>query len=247
MKTITWSTAFLICLLLSTVSCFIDLDDDDGLFGGCIKEPGPEISVDLDLPSIDAIELALPGEVFITQGPIQQITVEAGERLINELELGVSNGLWRIDTDRCVRDADRLRVFITLPTITELGIIGSGDIVSENFLQTDDMLLYIQGSGDMDLGLDSDDLEIDITGSGDILLEGTADQVDLRISSSGDFRAFDLECFRAKINISGSGDAEVNVIDELDVRISGSGDVKYKGNPSIDVVISGSGRVIDAN
>jgi hypothetical protein len=61
------------------------------------------------------------------------------------------------------------------------------------------------------------------------------------------FRAFDLTCDTANINIDGSGDAEVTVDTELNIRITGSGDVLYKGNPSIDADIDGSGRIIDTN
>jgi hypothetical protein len=228
-------------------ACFIDIDDDDNPFG-CLRGNGPIVSVDLDMPEFTGINLTMPGQVFITQGSPQSVTVEAKQNIIDELELNVNNdGIWLIDTDRCVRDIDDFKVFITIPDITELTITGSGDIVSENFLIVNDILLRITGSGDLDVGLEADDIDVDITGSGNMLIEGTGDSLDARITGSGDIRAFDLEVNRAEINISGSGDAEVNVIDELDIRISGSGDVKYKGNPSIDVTISGSGRVVDAN
>lgn len=238
----------MIALAISILSpaCFIDVNDDDGFFG-CVNGNGPIVSVDLDLPQIDAIHLTLPGKVFITQGSEQSVRVEAKQNIIDELELNVNNGLWRIDTDRCVKDIDDFKVFITMETVTELAISGSGDITSENFLIVDDLDLRISGSGDMDLGIEADDIDADITGSGDMALEGLGDFFDTRISGSGDIRAFDLEVDRAKINITGSGDVEIRVITDLDVRISGSGDVEYKGNPSVDVNISGSGRVVDAN
>lgn len=247
MKTFKWSflfTALGISLLMP--ACFIDIDDDDNFFG-CVNGNGPIVSVDLDLPEIDAIHFTLPGQVFVTQGSPQSVRIEAKQNIIDELELNVVNGLWRIDTDRCVKDIDDFTVFITLEDITELSISGSGDIVSENFLVVGDIIVRINGSGDMDLGLEADDIEADITGSGNMVIEGSGDFFDSRISGSGDVRAFDLEVNRAKFDITGSGDAEITVFDDLDVRISGSGDVKYKGNPSVDVVITGSGRVVDAN
>lgn len=247
MKNLNWSFLIIaVSILLSTPACFIDIDDDDNLFG-CVKGKGQIVSVDLDLPPVDAINFAMPGEVFITQGPVQSIRVEAKQNIIDELELGVSNGYWNIETDRCVRDIDDFKVFITMQDITEISLTGSGDIVSENFLVVNDIIVRLTGSGDIDLGLDADDIEADITGSGNMVIEGTGDSLDSNISGSGDIRAFNLEVNRAKFDITGSGDAEITVFDELDVRISGSGDVKYKGNPSVDVVVTGSGRVVDAN
>lgn len=186
--------------------------------------------------------------MFITQGDDLKVRVEAKGNIIDHIELDVRNGVWEIETDRCARDLGDMRFYITMPVITELKIAGSGEIYSENFLEVDDILLGISGSGELDLGLKADDVDANISGSGSIKLEGTGDNLDLRISGSGDLRAFNLEMNTAMINISGSGDAEVRVLTELDVRISGSGDVFYKGNPaSIDANISGSGRVINAN
>lgn len=246
MKNVKWLFLLAIATTLLTPACFIDVDDD-GLSVGCINGKGPIVSVDLDLPVFDAVHLAMPGQVFITQGAEQSVRIEAKQNIIDELELDVNNGRWTIETNRCIRDLDDFRVFITMKDIHELNISGSGDIIGENFFAVDDISLRITGSGDMDLGLDADDIEVDITGSGNMTIEGTGDYLDSRISGSGDIRAFPLEVNRAKFNISGSGDAEISVKDELDVRISGSGDVKYKGNPSVDVSISGSGRVVDAN
>ena len=52
-----------------------------------------------------------------------------------------------------------------------------------------------------------------------------------------------LAAKRAKVTVNGSGDATVNVSEELDVRISGSGDVSYIGSPKIKSQVSGSGSV----
>jgi hypothetical protein len=142
---------------------------------------------------------------------------------------------------------DDLRIYITLPEITYLEISSSGNIYGENNFDVEDVLLEIDGSGDMDLALDADDIDAVIEGSGNIQLEGTANDIFLRLEGSGLFRAFGLACRRANIRVDGSGDAEVTVAEELRVRILGSGDVLYKGNPVVDADINGSGRVIDAN
>jgi hypothetical protein len=67
------------------------------------------------------------------------------------------------------------------------------------------------------------------------------------VSGSGDLKAFNFKTRRTETQISGSGNSEISVSENLTVRISGSGDVAYKGNPKIDSRISGSGRLINAN
>lgn len=240
-----WLPAFLL-LALSLNSCIIDFDGDR-IGTNCIRGSGPNIVEVLNMNEFDGLNLKIAANVYITQGPVFEVSVEGQANVIRELELDVRNGFWEIEFDRCIRDMDDLRIYITMTDIRELQISGSGDIYGENIFITDDVDLRISGSGDMDLALDADDINTTISGSGDMRLEGTADDLVLNITGSGDFYAFGLACSSADIAIRASGDAEVLVDSVLDVRITGSGDVFYKGNPAIDSRISGSGDVVNAN
>lgn len=240
-----WMPAFLL-MALTLNSCIIDFDGD-GIGNNCIRGSGPSVVEVLNMNEFDGLSLRVSANVFITQGPVFEVRAEGQANVIRELELDVRNGFWEIEFDRCVRNEDDLRIYITMPVITELQISGSGDIFGENIFITDDIDLRVSGSGNMDLALEADDINATISGSGDIRLEGTADDLNIQVAGSGDVFAFDLAASSADVNIRGSGDVEVFLSSALDVRISGSGDVFYKGNPLIDSRISGSGRIIDAN
>ncbi len=244
MKQLQW--IFIIAMVMTLPSCFLHYHDDTTLFG-CIRGSGQVVSDKFDLESFDGIRLNVPAEVFITQGNEQIVEIEGYENLLDRFNLDVRNGIWNIEVERCVRNTGNLKVYITTPYLNYITINGSGSVVSDNILLTDKIELKISGSGDMDLGIEAEFLDGIISGSGKMRIEGISDFVDFRISGSGDYRAFNLDTRRTDIVISGSGDAEVNVSENLKVRISGSGDVFYKGNPSLDISVSGSGDVIDAN
>jgi len=55
--------------------------------------------------------------------------------------------------------------------------------------------------------------------------------------------AFDMEVKDCTIRISGVGNCEVNVSDNLDVIVSGVGNVSYMGQPALISDISGVGNV----
>lgn len=248
MNTIKFLFALLCTSSLFLTGCFVDINDDDSLFG-CVDADGPVTTLNLELDDITGIALSMSARVELTQGPEQSILVEGKSDIFDELNLNVnSNGIWNIETDDCIRDLDDLTFYITLPELRDVIISGSGEIFSTNtFVGMGDIDLRITGSGEIDLAVEADDIEVDISGSGKTTLEGIADELDLNITGSGDVRAFNLTAREGNINISGSGDAEVRAEDRLDVRITGSGDVFYKGQPLLDVTITGSGEVIDAN
>jgi len=45
------------------------------------------------------------------------------------------------------------------------------------------------------------------------------------------------------VEVSGSGDVQVNVAEKLNAEISGSGSIVYKGSPDVHARVSGSGTV----
>lgn len=245
MKQVKWIVLSIITAF-SVSSCFIDIDDEPG-DSGCLRGQGAIITEDLELNRIDAIDLKLPATVYLRQGDEQRVTVEGQPNIIDYLERTVKGGLWEVEVDRCIRDMEDLRIFITVPEVEAVLISGSGQVIGENMLTADDLDIGISGSGDISLQLTADDVQTSISGSGNLRLDGEADEIVFRVSGSGDLRAFGLKARKGEVNISGSGDAEVHVTEELSVTITGSGDVLYHGSPSLNVSISGSGEVVDAN
>ncbi len=179
-------------LTLTVSSCFIDIDDDDGVFG-CVGGDGPVVEAVLALSDFSGVNLNLPIQVIVKQGDVQEVRVEGKQNIIDELERDIRNGIWEIETRDCVRDIGNMKIFITIPEIRELTIAGSGEIFGENVFIVQDVELRISGSGNMDLAMEGDDYEVIITGSGNVKLEGLADELDLKITGSGDVAAFKLD------------------------------------------------------
>lgn len=244
MRTLKWILPACI-LAFSLSSCIIDINDDGP--GGCIRADGPVTSEILDLGRIEGIDLGIPATVFISQGDEQMVEVEAQEDVIDQIETTVRAGIWNIDFDRCVRNESSIRIYLTVKELTSITISGSGEVISQTELVVDDLDVNIEGSGDIDLAIKADDIDARIEGSGSMRFDGAADALNINITGSGDFQCFKLESRKASVKISGSGDAELWVLEELDVDITGSGDVFYIGSPSLNVSVSGTGGVVDAN
>jgi hypothetical protein len=230
---------------LGSQGCFIDFDDNDVF--GCTRGEGSTIREEITLSSFHSIDLTTSADVFLRQGPEQEIEVEGQANIIDLLNRNINGGTWRIDFDDCITSARDLKIFITIPDIESISISGSGDVFGENEFTCLDLELRITGSGDMDIFAEANSFDVRQTGSGDMHLEGFTNELDLVITGSGDFEGFLLESVDCDVTITGSGNAEVFARDNLNVRITGSGDVYYKGNPMIDVNITGSGSLVNAN
>jgi len=244
------SKYFMVVAMLSfgLTSCYFDFDDDgrSSNFSNCEEGFGSTVTQELALSDFTGFELNTDAQVYVSQGDEIEILVKGQENVIDELETRVRNDVWEIEFDDCVENSDVLRIYITTPNLKYIGNNGSGNIKSDNILRMDDLEIKNNGSGDIQLSIEGNIIVTRNTGSGKLELEGVAATLDVDIKGSGDLEAFDLLVKDGQVEVDGSGDAQVNVSDFLEIMIEGSGDVYYKGEPDLKVTTRGSGKVFDA-
>lgn len=190
-----------------------------------MKGEGPVVKKELDLNKFTSLGLAISADVYLRQGSSQKVVVEGQQNIIDNIETDVKNGSWNIEFDKKVKNHDKLVLYITMTTLENVAIAGSGDIEGENAFTN--------------LG----ELNVSISGSGNIELEGDAKRTNVSIAGSGDVKMKDMRTGDCSVNIAGSGDCQIYASGKLDVSIVGSGDVYYGGQPKVSTSIIGSGDV----
>lgn len=237
------------CVIFLAIVLMTSCDDkgNNGLFN-CIEGEGDVVTQELLINEFTGVKSRGSSQVYITQGNDFKVEVEGQQNIIDNIETDIQDGIWEIEFEDCQRDYVELKIYITMPEIKSLEVSGSGDMFGQDVFTLDNIHLKVDGSGSIDVAFDNaTDVDARISGSGKIKLQGTTNYIGSKISGSGDLKAYDLEANIGNIRISGSGDAEVTVYDELEVKIEGSGDVYYKGNPIINVDITGSGDLKNMN
>jgi hypothetical protein len=214
------------------------------------------------------IAFRVPGKLYLRQGSPQKVVIEGKKDILKEIETDVDGSRlviekdgndWKWDND------DQVNVYITVKDIEGLSVGGSGDLIGETKIITDNIDLNVSGSGNMKVEVEaSGDMESDVSGSGNIELEGKCKNFNSDVSGSGKVimsltASGDAEfgvsgsgkieasgsASRVKTSISGSGkvlagDLETN---SCEVRITGSGDVEINVKNELDANITGSGSV----
>ncbi len=244
MRYLVFSVLILVFGLFTLTSC----DHDDN----CISGQGNIETRTLNVEEFTGINLLGATNVTITQGVTQEVVVTGHPNIIDRLETDVVNDIWEMELRRGCYNHYELEVFITVPDMKNIIITGSGNVDVNPFTNQGNLELAIIGSGNifLDAFSGTQDLSVSIVGSGNVLC--TEDLVDLQnltisIVGSGNFEGFAISVDVCTINIEGSGDCLVHVLDLLNVTIDGSGNVRYKGTPTINADIRGSGDIINAN
>ena len=218
----------------------------------CVSGEGDMVTRTLSINSFSEIDLQASAIVRIHQGTEQMVVATGHSNIIDLIETDISGNRWEIEMNRnCIQNYE-LTIDITMATLTEVDLSGSGDIVINDFTDNENLLLKISGSGDIDMnnheGLKT--FQGIISGSGNIValkpVPGV-ETLDMIISGSGNIHMYNLGTDNSDLLISGSGNIQTTTHSHMDVRISGSGNVYYKGHPGINANISGSGNLINRN
>ncbi len=250
MKQISKLLAVVTVFSFSLTSCYFDFDNDDrspNFSNNCEEGFGSTVTQDLDLSEFTGFELNVDAQVYLRAGSELEVTVKGQENIIDELETRVKNDVWEIEFNDCIENSDVLRIYITAPNLNFIENNGSGKIRSEDILRINDLEVKNNGSGEIQLSVEADIITIRNTGSGKLEVEGVASTLDANLRGSGNLQAFDLLARDGQVEVDGSGDAQVNISDFLEIMIEGSGDVYYKGDPDLKVTTRGSGKVFNAN
>lgn len=219
------------------------------LFTSCKKVTGSgeTVTENRSAGTFSGISLAMSATVHYSQSNAYSITITGQENIIREIETHTVGSTLVIE----VRDHvilgphSPVTVYVTAPSLSALGISGSGTIFAEGVLDPASLNLTVSGSGSIRAdSLHPSTLTATISGSGDIkALSGSTSSESLKISGSGEIDLRSVACPSVVTTTSGSGDTYVRADNQLDVTISGSGNVWYAGTPSVNTHISGSGNV----
>lgn len=211
---------------------------------GSIKGEGNVVKETISLDKITGFNLSINAEVLITQGSSQSVMIEGQKNIIDNIRKTVKGGIWNIGYEKNVSDTKPVTVYITLSTLQEVGLSGSGHIRSTNsFSNLGTLEINVAGSGDVFLSCTAQETEVNISGSGEVRLTGKASALDIAMSGSGNVNASEYTTKGCEVAISGSGDAKVRVDGPLSTSISGSGNVYYTGETQVSARVTGSGSV----
>ncbi len=185
-------------------------------------------------------------DVKLEKGTEGTITVKTDENIHEYLSIDSNNGVLKIKIKNNVNISTKKGLHITVPfkDIDNVSLTGSGDVITDDQIKSDQFEVEVTGSGDMVLDVNANRIDAKVTGSGDIKLIGSATELEIKVTGSGDFDGGSLISQNVEAYVSGSGDARVVAKKSIKARVNGSGEINYSGNPGTsDTKVMGAGDI----
>jgi hypothetical protein len=229
----------LIVLIAASLACDIPLGVKT------VRGSGNVVTEEREVSGFDSIVLSGVGQVIITQGDDESLTIETDDNLMRYIESNVRNGTLELGLARNTIPIPTQSIIFRVSVDDLTGLTSSGAGLFEiDGLEADRLSVTLSGAGDVGIdSLSATDLAVKISGAGNVDLAGQVETQEVVMSGFGNYTAPDLESQTASVRISAAGNAVVWALDTLDVTISGAGNVEYFGSPTVTEDISGAGKV----
>ena len=209
-----------------------------------IKGNGNLVTSEKTFPSFEKINCAGSIEIHFHVSKVYQTVVAIDENLEEYVEIFAENNVLNIKTKNGHSiSPTKFTVDVYCPVLTGVTMFGSGSFKSADKIIAPTFESNIAGSGKIEGTIECDNYSATITGSGKITIYGNSNDMDISIAGSGNFYGNELNTKNATVSITGSGNANIRVSDNLKAKISGSGNINYSGAPKVDSSVSGSGRI----
>lgn len=219
----------------------IDWDggDDEGIAG----QAAPGGARSYAASGFDEVVLAGPDNITIRPGNNFSVVATGSAATLDNLRIRVRGDNLDISRRRGSANTPPAMVTVTLPTLKELTVAGSGtaDVDRIDGARAD---VTIAGSGSARIAaVAATRLDLTVAGSGRLTAAGRTERIDANIAGSGTITAPSLTATRADITVAGSGDAAFAVNGPAEVTMLGSGDVTLTGGARCTTRNMGSGAV----
>jgi phage shock protein PspC (stress-responsive transcriptional regulator) len=165
-------------------------------------------------------------KVILHASTTNYVVVNASLDVARLIETSVHNGILTIDEEGDYSIDKPVIVDVYSPRYESIELSGSGDIITNETLPM------------------SNNVVVNLNGSGNITLLGKCEDLKVNLGGSGNIDLKKIACARANIELSGSGNIDLNVKEKLQGDLSGSGNISNSGKAKSELNVSGSGRII---
>jgi len=214
----------------------------------CFQKTGTIIQQEVALESFTSILVNRDVELVIKEGDTQQVIIETGENLMNDVEAVVlDNKLVLTDNNSCnyVRDYGVTKVYVTSPNITEIRSSTQYDISSDGVLTYPSLALLSEDfnepdtftSGNFNLEVDNTSIRLVFNNLSNCFISGSTTNLSITFAAgTSRFEGANLIAENIDVWNRGSNDMIVNPQESLTGTISGPGDVISVNTPPVITV-----------
>lgn len=230
---------------ISFTACDFDFDDFEG--GSGIVGDGNVVKKDREIGSFSKISAATGLDVYVTMGSSESLSIEADENIHEKIMTEIEGNTLKVYIKGGLRKASKKSIFITADDLEGISASSGANVEVQNPVSATNMVLDASSGSDIEVTeLNATTCSVDVSSGADVDVNaGSAEELTLDISSGSDFNGKNFLVKKCNAELSSSGDATINVSDELTYDGSSGSTLRYIGKPTMSIDVSSGAKIKD--
>ena len=129
-------------------------------------------------------------EVSLEKGKEGTIQVSAEDNLQEHIIVESDGATLTISMKKNIslRNTQKIKITVPFEVLSQLSMIGSGEIEGKDIIKNDLLRISLQGSGEIGLNIETRVLTAELNGSGEMEIFGKTKHSDIKTTGSGEFQ-----------------------------------------------------------
>ncbi len=188
-----------------------------------VEGSGVQVTEKRDVAPFETLDLNGAFTASVTCGKVRSLEISGDDNIIPLIRTEVRDGRLYVYSSKSFTTKNSLKISVAVPDLHGVAVSGANTVSIAN--------------------VENDSLKIETDGVSTATVAGKTKMLEARLSGGAALRADGLRADLVRIEVSGTGDADVYATAKLDVSINGVGSIRYRGNPVISRQITGVGDI----
>lgn len=174
------------------------------------------------------------GSIFkieLSQGETNFLEIETEEKLLENVETTVKNGVLNLNFKGSTRNATIIARIIS-PEINKITLSGASSLKGLSAIESADLELNFSGATSAELSVFTETLKTNVSGAATLRIDGVSGHHSANVSGASQLRALDLETETTIVKTSGASNARVMAKEYLEANASGTSSIRFDHQPS---------------
>jgi len=210
--------------LVAVTGCDITIDGNSVISSKGVPGSGVSDTETRDVTGFQKISIVGTGDVVVSVGGEDSLSISADDNLLELIESTVENGVLTIKPSEAISPKSDIEIDITIASLTGITVEGAAKFDVRN------------ATGDR--------LDIESHGAGTVSATGTVTDVKIEINGAGKVKLEKLEAENVTVELNGACSGDVFASKSIDAELNGAGSLTVHGNPAnVKKEVNGIGRI----
>jgi hypothetical protein len=170
-------------------------------------------------------------DLYIFQGPKNQIKVEADENLQDIIITEVNDGVLKIYSEKNIWKAKARKIYVTIKNLEAITATSGSVVYTNDPLEVNNLKISATSGAVTYISVDANTIETNATSGSNIEVSGISNNHISKATSGASIDAYELRSKNVTVKVTSGAEINVYASESIDAKATSGGNINFKGSP----------------